>query len=131
MRLLLDTHIFLWYITGDLRIKPAVRKAIEDCDVAYLSVVSLWEATTKYQLGKLPLPAPPHPWLTAQRENHGIDSLALEERAVARLPMLPMLHRDPFDRMLVCQALEHDLIVVTVDAILQQYPAKVFRLSES
>jgi PIN domain nuclease of toxin-antitoxin system len=131
MRLLLDTHIFLWYITGDSRIKPAVRQAIEDCDVAYLSVVSVWEATTKYQLGKLPLPAPPHPWLTVQREKHGIDSLALDEAAVSRLPMLPMHHRDPFDRMLVCQALEHDLLVVTVDSILDQYPAKLFRLSVS
>lgn len=125
MRLLLDTHIFLWYITGDSRIKLAVRRAIEDSDAAYLSVVSLWEATTKYQLGKLPLPEPPHPWLTVQRENHGIDSLALDEASVARLPMLPMHHHDPFDRMLVCQALQHDLLVVTVDSVLEKYPAKL------
>jgi PIN domain nuclease of toxin-antitoxin system len=125
MRLLLDTHIFLWYITGDSRIKPAVRQAIEDSDAAYLSVVSTWEATMKYQLGKLPLPEPPHPWLTVQRERHGIDSLALDEASVARLPELPMHHRDPFDRMLVCQALEHDLLIVTVDSILQKYPSKL------
>ena len=125
MRLLLDTHIFLWYITGDSRIKPAVRRAIEDADAAYLSVVSLWEATTKYQLGKLPLPEPPHPWLTVQRESHGIDSLALDEASVARLPTLPMHHRDPFDRMLVCQALQHDLLVVTVDSLLEKYTAQL------
>ncbi|HEY4642961.1 MAG TPA: type II toxin-antitoxin system VapC family toxin [Thermoanaerobaculia bacterium] len=131
MRLLLDTHIFLWYIIGDPRIKPALRHAIEDCDVAYLSVVSIWEATTKYQLGKLPPPEPPHPWLTAQRENHGIDSLPLGEAAVARLATLPMHHRDPFDRMLVCQALEDDLLLVTVDSMLHQYPAKLLGLADS
>jgi len=125
MRLLLDTHIFLWYTTGDSRIKPAVRRAIEDSDSAYLSVVSLWEATTKYQLGKLPLPEPPHPWLTEQRESHGFDSLALDEASVARLPTLPMHHRDPFDRMLICQALQHDLLVVTVDSVLEKYPAQL------
>ena len=125
MRLLLDTHIFLWYITGDSRIEPAVRRAIEDSDAAYLSVVSPWEATAKYQLGKLPLPEPPHPWLTEQRESHDIDSLALDEGSVARLPTLPMHHRDPFDRMLVCQALQHDLQLVTVDSVLEKYPAQL------
>jgi len=125
MRLLLDTHIFLWYITGDSRIKPAVRRAIEDCEAVYLSVVSLWEATTKYQLGKLPLPEPPHPWLIEQRESHGIDSLVLDEASVARLQTLPMHHRDPFDRMLICQALQHDLQVVTVDSVLKKYPAQL------
>lgn len=53
MRLLLDTHIFLWYITGDERVSPNVRRAVEDSEAAYLSVVSIWEATIKYQLGKL------------------------------------------------------------------------------
>lgn len=61
MRLLLDTHIFLWYIAGDERVSPHVRRAVEDSETAYLSVVSLWEATITFQLGKLPLPEPPHP----------------------------------------------------------------------
>ena len=56
MRLLLDTHIFLWYITGDQKVRPDVRGAIEESEAAYLSVVSLWKATIKYQLGKLPPP---------------------------------------------------------------------------
>src|SRR5436853_123061 len=109
MRLLLDTHIFLWYITGDQRVSPYVRQAIEDSEAAYLSVVSLWEATIKYQLGKLPLPEPPHPWLSVQREHHGIETLPLDEASVARLSGLALHHRDPFDRILVCQALEHSL----------------------
>jgi PIN domain nuclease of toxin-antitoxin system len=78
-------------------------------------------------LGKLPLPEPPHPWLPIQRENHGIESLPLEEDAIARLSGLERHHSDPFDRMLVCQALEHDLLIVTVDPILAQYPAKLLK----
>jgi PIN domain nuclease of toxin-antitoxin system len=85
MRLLLYTHIFLWYITGDKRVRPSIRAAIEDSEVAYLSVVSVWEATIKYQLGKLQLPEPPHPWLTTQREQHGIQALVLTEGSVTRL----------------------------------------------
>jgi PIN domain nuclease of toxin-antitoxin system len=127
MRLLLDTHIFLWYITGDRRIDDSLRRSIEDSDVVYLSVVSLWEITVKYQLGKLLLPEAPHPWLTTQRELHGIESLELNESSVARLVVLPLHHRDPFDRMLVCQALENDLQIVTVDSVLDRYPAKLLR----
>jgi len=129
MKLLLDTHIFLWYITGDERVSPAVRRAVEDSEAAYLSVVSLWEATIKYQLGKLPLPEPPHPWLSVQRERHGIEVLPLNEASVARLGGLPLHHRDPFDRMLVCQALDQGLSIVTVDSILSKYPAKLLPLS--
>ncbi len=127
MRLLLDTHIFLWYITGDQRISQSVRTAIEDSEVAYLSVVSVWEATIKYQLGKLPLPEPPHPWLTTQREAHGIETLALTESSVAHLPELEAHHRDPFDRVLVCQAIEHGLLIVTVDPVFSKYPAKLLQ----
>jgi PIN domain nuclease of toxin-antitoxin system len=127
MRLLLDTHIFLWYITGDERLSDQFREAIEDAEASFLSVVSLWEATIKYQLGKLPLPEPPDPWLSVQREHHGIESLPLHEVSVARLAGLPLHHRDPFDRMLVCQALAHGLIIVTVDAVLSEYPAQLLQ----
>jgi PIN domain nuclease of toxin-antitoxin system len=124
MRLLLDTHVFLWYIAGDERLHDTLRTAIQTCETAYLSVVSLWEASIKYRLGKLPLSEPPGTWLQAQRQQHGIESLDLAERAVARLDTLPLHHRDPFDRMLVCQSLEHDLQIVTVDALLLKYPAR-------
>ena len=123
MRLLLDTHVFLWYVAGDERAVP-MRSAIENADVVFVSVVSLWEATIKYQLGKLPLPEPPHPWLSVQREQHGFESLQLAEAAVARLQELEPHHRDPFDRMLACQALEHDLVMATVDPMLAKYAVR-------
>ena len=123
MRLLLDTHIFLWYITGDRRLSSHFRESIENADVVFVSVVSIWEAVIKYTIGKLPLPHEPYPWLASQRELHGFISLPVEERSLARLGELPRHHDDPFDRMLVSQALGGDLLLVTVDPILTKYSA--------
>ncbi len=124
MRLLLDTHIFLWFISGDSRLPATVRSAIQDpANEAYLSVVSLWEAIIKYQLGKLPLPQPPEIYLPRQRAAHQIASLEVDEASVAQLAALPPLHRDLFDRLLICQALQHGLTLATVDAAVRAYPA--------
>ncbi|HYK03259.1 MAG TPA: type II toxin-antitoxin system VapC family toxin [Thermoanaerobaculia bacterium] len=90
---MLDTHVFLWYVGGDPRVGSQIRAAIEDADLVYLSVVSIWEATIKYQLGKLHLPEPPHPWLSVQREQHGIESLPVDEATVAHLSELEPHHR--------------------------------------
>lgn len=122
MRLLLDTHIFLWYISGDKKLTDTARDQIRDStNVVYLSVGSLWEAIVKYQIGKLPLPQQPESYLPGQRERHQISSLSMDEESVKRLANLPMLHRDPFDRMLICQAKEHDLTIVTIDPLIQAY----------
>src|SRR5215469_15041590 len=116
MRLLLDTHVFLWYITADGRLPDAARDAIRDrANEPYLSVISLWEAIIKYQLGKLPLPHPPETYLPEQRQKHSITSLDVDEASVKHLATLPSLHNDPFDRILACQAIQHNLTMVTVD----------------
>ena len=123
MKLLLDTHIFLWFISGDKRLPEAMRDRIRDLDnEVYLSVVSLWETILKYQLGKLPLPQPPERYLPTQRERHRILSLPLDEVSVSQLAHLPPIHRDPFDRMLICQAMAHELTIVTVDGVICEYP---------
>jgi PIN domain nuclease of toxin-antitoxin system len=130
VELLLDTHIFLWYISGDGRLPLAWRNILQEpANDVYLSVVSLWECIVKYQLGKLPLPLPPQTYLPEQRERHRVASLPLNEANVSYLAQLPDLHRDPFDRMLVCQALHRDLTLVTVDAKIQAYPVKVLKIS--
>lgn len=127
MNLLLDTHIFLWYISADARLPPAYRAAIQDpANEAFLSVASVWEAVIKHGLGKLALPAPPDEYLPRQRELHHIASLSIEEAAMTHLAKLPSLHRDPFDRILVAQALQHDLTLVTVDEAVKAYPVKLF-----
>lgn len=128
MRLLLDTHVFLWFITGDRRVQPRVRVLIENADQVYLSVASIWELTIKHDLGKLALPEAPQPWLSIQREQHGFESLVIDEASVAQLSRLPRHHADPFDRMIVCQALEHDLQIVTVDPVFAKYPATVLAI---
>ncbi|MGB7412797.1 MAG: type II toxin-antitoxin system VapC family toxin [Thermosynechococcaceae cyanobacterium] len=123
MRILLDTHIFLWFISGDTQLSKDVRDVIRDPDnEVYLSAVSVWEAIVKYQLGKLPLPEPPETYLPKQRDLHQIASLSLDEGSVIQLAKLPLLHRDPFDRMLICQALQNGLAIATVDSAVRSYP---------
>jgi PIN domain nuclease of toxin-antitoxin system len=92
----------------------------------YLSPVSLWECLVKYQLGKLALPDQPEKYLPTQRQLHAIASLPVDEASVKHLTKLPMLHRDPFDRMLISQAMEHGLTLVTEDRAIQQYPITLF-----
>ena len=126
MKILLDTHIFLWFISGDSRLSADVRDVIRDLEnEIYLSVVSVWESIVKYQLGKLPFPESPETYLPKQRDLHQIVSLGLDESSVAQLAQLPPLHRDPFDRMLICQALQNDLTIVTVDAAVRGYSVSV------
>ncbi|MBS1787963.1 MAG: type II toxin-antitoxin system VapC family toxin [Acidobacteria bacterium] len=127
MKLLLDTHVFLWFISGDPRLQQDMRDAIQDAsNEVYLSTVSVWEAIVKYQIGKLPLPQPPETYLPLQRQKHLIASLSLDEPSVAQLAQLPPIHRDPFDRMLICQAIQHSLIIVTVDHIFPNYTVNLF-----
>jgi PIN domain nuclease of toxin-antitoxin system len=126
MRLLLDTHVFLWYITADSRLPSTFRDAIQDPgNPVYLSVASVWEAVIKYALGKLPLPEPPAEYMPRQREAHQIASLPIEEAALAHLASLPALHRDPFDRILVAQALQHGMTVATLDDAILAYPVSL------
>ena len=126
MKLLLDTHIFLWYISGDKKLAESTKDAISNsANDVYLSVVSLWEAVIKYRLGKLPLPQAPETYLPEQRKRHRISSLSLDEASVKPLALLPSLHRDPFDRMLICQANNHNLTLVTVDPAIRVYSVSV------
>ena len=127
MNLLLDTHIFLWFISGDNRLPQDIKQGIRNPDnEVYLSVVSLWEVIVKHQLGKLPLPEPPERYLPIQRERHQIAGLPLDEASVSQLAKLPLLHRDPFDRMLICQAIQHNLTIVTVDGLIQAYSVSLW-----
>ncbi|MBC8180745.1 type II toxin-antitoxin system VapC family toxin [candidate division KSB1 bacterium] len=128
MKLLLDTHIFLWYISGDERLSKSIRESIQNFDNRiYLSVVSIWEAIVKYNLGKLPLPNPPALYLPKQRNQHKISSLELDEASVCQLTKLPPIHRDPFDRILICQAMEKGLTIVTQDKVISDYSVPILK----
>lgn len=125
MKLLIDTSTFLWFITADKQLSEAAAAAIRspENDV-WLSAVSFWEILVKHRLGRLPLPESPSSYIPKQRKRHGLSSLPLREKAMTHLPKLPALHKDPFDRMLVCQSLEHGLVVVTPDPVVRAYPIK-------
>jgi PIN domain nuclease of toxin-antitoxin system len=110
MRFLLGTPIFLWFISGDVKLPDGWQDSIRNPEHdVYVSVVSLWETIVKHQLGKLSLPQPPEHYLPAQHVRHQLASLDLNEASVRHLASLPSIHRAPFDRMLICQALERDL----------------------
>lgn len=122
MRILLDTHVFLWHLTDDPRLPtPFLAAILDPTNEVYLSAATVWEAVVKYQLGKLPLPGPPEVFLPAERLAHGIAPLAIDEGTMPHLAGLPLLHRDPFDRILVAQALQHGLTIATVDPDIAAY----------
>ena len=125
MKLLLDTCTFLWSVEGGAAISERARAALADpANDVYLSSVSAWEIAVKHALGRLPLPEPPDRYVPSQRRVRGVEPLALDEEAALHLSRLPSLHRDPFDRMLVCQALVAGLTVVTPDPDIARYPVR-------
>jgi PIN domain nuclease of toxin-antitoxin system len=124
--LLLDTCTFLWMVRTPNDLSPAARAAVVDPSrPLFLSVVSHWEIGVKSQIGRLALPDEPGSYVRRERPRHGIESLSLEEGAINHLSKLPDLHRDPFDRMLICQAIDHGLTIVSPDAAIQRYPVRV------
>src|SRR5665213_3467733 len=117
MRILLDTCEFLWLVTEDAKLSPQIAAAVRDPqNEVFLSVISFWEISLKHALGKLPLPQSPGQFVPMQREKHMIAPLPLDESAIAQLGELPALHRDPFDRMLICQAKAQNLILASSDS---------------
>ena len=127
MRLLLDTCTFLWLIKGSETLSLDAADAFSDPkNEVYLSAVSSWEISVKYRLGKLRLPLPPDQFIPQERKRHMILPLDLSEKDTFHLCKLPNPHKDPFDRMLVCQAIENGLTVLTPDPLIKQYPIRHF-----
>jgi PIN domain nuclease of toxin-antitoxin system len=122
VKLLLDTCTFLWIVAGAPELSPHARDLFEAADnEAYLSAASAWEIAVKHGLGRLPLPEPPDRFV---REAHGIAALPIDEESALHVSRLPALHRDPFDRMLVSQAIVHGLTILTPDDLVTQYPGR-------
>lgn len=122
MRILLDTCTFLWLVTDEPALSDSAREAFTDIEnEVYLSAVSTWEIAVKYALGRLSLPVPPAQYVPDQRTRHEIAFLPLHEEATLSLKRLPRIHKDPFDRMLICQALVHELVILTPDPLISQY----------
>jgi len=123
LKVLLDTCTFLWICEGSSELSEESRALHSDpANEVHLSAVSAWEIAVKYALGRLALPEPPASWVPRQRQRHLIAALSVDEAAVLTLPLLPELHRDPFDRMLVCQAIVGGMTIVTPDSAIRAYP---------
>src|SRR5271155_5133864 len=124
-RILIDTHAFLWLITGNPRFSRAARKLYQDPGVEiWLSYVSVWEIVIKHSLGKLPLPQPPHRLIASECTRYGIGLMPLNLEAIYALQTLPFHHNDPFDRLLIAQALVHEMTILTEDRWIKKYKVK-------
>jgi PIN domain nuclease of toxin-antitoxin system len=128
MKLLLDTHIFIWWADQPERLSQAALSALEDeANELVLSVVSVWEMQIKIQLGKLKLSVPLKDLIKNQRETNDLTVLPVALTHVLSLGALPFHHKDPFDRLLVAQSIEEDLTLVSADPHFSAYSVKLLR----
>jgi PIN domain nuclease of toxin-antitoxin system len=125
MRLLLDTHAFLWFVLNDPQLSPTARAVIEDEQAEVLvSPASYWEIAIKISLGKYALTVPYETFWQRGIADNGFVVLPIEVRHTAALISLPFHHRDPFDRLLVAQAMVEDIPLVSAEKGLDAYPVR-------
>jgi PIN domain nuclease of toxin-antitoxin system len=128
MRLLLDTHVFIWWADNPEKLSPAALTALEDeANELILSVASVWEMQIKIQLGKLKLSLPLKELLKNQQETNNLTVSPVALPHVLALEALPFHHKDPFDRLLIAQSIEEDLTLVTADSQFSAYSVKLLQ----
>ena len=122
MRLLLDTHAFLWWLAGSRRLSSNARSAIEDdANDVLVSAATAWEIATKHRLGNLPQAGLVAQDVASAVASQGFKELAITVADAQRAGQLSGLHRDPFDRMLIAQAIEHGMALVSIDSVFDGY----------
>jgi PIN domain nuclease of toxin-antitoxin system len=125
MRLLLDTHAFLWFFIGNSALSAKARVLIEDdSNDKFFSIASLWEIATKASTGKLTLRKPFDEVFSDELTNNGIDLLGVTTAHISIITVLPFHHRDPFDRLLIAQAVTEQMQIVSADATFDDYSVK-------
>lgn len=125
MKLLLDTCTFLWALSGVPPLPPRVAEMVRNPDNdVFLSAASAWEIAIKHAAGRLTLPEHPERFVPAMRAARGFTALAIDEESALHASRLPSIHRDPFDRLLVSQAIVHGLTILTPDPVMAKYPAR-------
>ena len=122
MRVLLDTHAFLWWVADSRKLSASAHRAIgdEDNDV-FVSAASAWEIATKYRLGKLPGAEALAVDIVGTISDQGFDKLPIGVEDAARAGALPGIHRDPFDRVLIAQAMRRNLVLISNESRFDQY----------
>ena len=122
MNLLLDTHIFLWFVNDDPRLSDQLKDLIENGNnFSYLSVASLWEMSIKYNLGKLTLSPSYEEFVEKEVSESSIILLNIELEHLKINASLPFHHRDPFDRIIIAQSMAENIPIMTVDSVFSQY----------
>jgi PIN domain nuclease of toxin-antitoxin system len=122
---LADTHSFLWFITEDPRLSASARRAMQPGGrQVWLSVASLWEIAIKVSIGRLPLPEPFATFIPDQMGQNAIDLLPIAAAHTFEVARLPFHHRDPFDRMIVAQAIRENMPIVSADVAFDAYPVE-------
>jgi PIN domain nuclease of toxin-antitoxin system len=128
MKLLLDTHIFIWWADQPEKLSHAVLSALEDeANELLLSVASVWEMQIKIQLGKLKLSMPLKELVRTQQETNDLRISPVALPHVLALDALPFHHKDPFDRLLIAQSIEEDLTLVSADSQFSAYSVKLLQ----
>jgi PIN domain nuclease of toxin-antitoxin system len=122
--LLLDTHAFIWYSENDSKLPEPIKLEIETADRVCISIASLWEIAIKLSIGKLSLRSS-YESIEASLEPAGIDLLPISFADTVRIINLPLHHRDPFDRILITQAINNSLTLVSCDAAFTAYPIQL------
>lgn len=125
MRVLLDTHVWLWMLTEPARLGEALDLVSDARNELLLSAASTWEIVIKHGLGRLELPEPPAVYVPDRIRSTQVTPLAIEHSHTLEVAQLPLLHRDPFDRLLVAQARVLRVPVVTADERLAAYDVEV------
>ncbi|MCH8541073.1 MAG: type II toxin-antitoxin system VapC family toxin [Opitutales bacterium] len=121
--ILLDTHTFVWWVSDRNQLSKAARAALEDeTSQLHLSVVSAWEIALLQKKNRLRLPVPVPDFMQRGLARHGIHELPLLRRTVLTAVNLPDIHNDPFDRILVAEAIQGRLTIVTKDSVIPEYP---------
>jgi len=122
LQLLFDTHALIWWLTDSSRLPEAVRRAIFDpSNEILISAATAWEITTKHRLGKLPGSDPIAADFTAVVARQGFEQLPITVEDAARAGAMPGLHRDPFDRILIAQALARNLVLLSSESLFDRY----------
>lgn len=123
MRLLLDTHAFLWFITDDPKLSATAKSAVADADNEILvSPASYWEVAIKVSIGKYPLSTPYEAFITRGIDDNDFAILPIDPKHTAALTNLPFHHRDPFDRLIIAQAMVEQISVISGDSVFDAYP---------
>lgn len=125
MKLLLDTCAFIWLATAPRKLSKSMQVLYQSpANEVFVSVATAWEIAIKHRLGKLRLSndLPPAEFIPEVRRRHGLEVLPLREEDSFVLAKLPLIHHDPFDRMLICQAITNQMTILTPDPLITQYP---------